>query len=328
MSPLFRFNNNTVLVALVSLVALQVYFIPIPGAVASATNTPNIPNPENWEQRLEARLRTGITHQGGNGHGRGALQRRPPLPAAAHVRHGRQEGGVGDSAAVVGGAGVVPGLVNVLDYGAKGDNVTDNTQAFNAAIAACAAANGGIVYAPPGGYHFAGSISLAEGCELRGSYDYVPSHDCRNGDFPSDGTVLRPTGGRGNSSDTPFITVPRGGAVRGLVIFHSEQDPNSVPAPYPFAIKLTGNNAAVTDVELLNAFNGISAIGAHRHYIARIQGQPLNIGVMVDETYDIGRIEDVHFNPWYSCNKQFLSWQVLHGRAFVLGRSDWEYMVR
>ena len=23
-------------------------------------------------------------------------------------------------------------------------------------------------------------------------------------------------------------------------------------------------------------------------------------GVYVDETYDIGRIEDVHWNPWYS----------------------------
>lgn len=65
---------------------------------------------------------------------------------------------------------------------------------------------------------------------------------------------------------------------------------------------------------------------AHRHYIARIQGQPLNIGVFVDETYDIGRIEDVHFNPWYSDDLTFISWQVTHGRAFVLGRSDWEYV--
>ena len=56
---------------------------------------------------------------------------------------------------------------------------------------------------------------------------------------------------------------------------------------------------AVTDVELLGAWNGVAAVAAHRHYIARVQGQPLNIGVFVDETYDIGRIEDVHFNPWY-----------------------------
>jgi len=87
-----------------------------------------------------------------------------------------------------------------------------------------------------------------------------------------------------------------------------------------------GNNAAITDVELLNSWNGISAVQAHRHYIARIQGQPINIGVFVDETYDIGRIEDVHFNPWYSTDLDFMSWQTTHGRAFVMGRSDWEYV--
>ena len=35
------------------------------------------------------------------------------------------------------------------------------------------------------------------------------------------------------------------------------------------------------DIELLGAWNGIAAIRSHRHYIARVQGQPLNIGVCV-----------------------------------------------
>lgn len=49
----------------------------------------------------------------------------------------------------------------------------------------------------------------------------------------------------------------------------------------------------------------------------------MNIGVFVDETYDIGRIEDVHFNPWYSSKTPFCWYQTTHGRAFVMGRSDW-----
>jgi hypothetical protein len=36
--------------------------------------------------------------------------------------------------------------------------------------------------------------------------------------------------------------------------------------------------------------------------------------------------EDVHFNPWYSNAQPYMSWQVLYGRAFVMGRSDWEYV--
>ena len=39
---------------------------------------------------------------------------------------------------------------------------------------------------------------------------------------------------------------------------------------------LHGNNAAVTDIECLNCWNAVRAVAAARHYIARIQGQPIN----------------------------------------------------
>lgn len=39
---------------------------------------------------------------------------------------------------------------------------------------------------------------------------------------------------------------------------------------------MTGNNPAVTDLECLNCWNAIRAVGAARHYIARVQGQPIN----------------------------------------------------
>ena len=40
---------------------------------------------------------------------------------------------------------------------------------------------------------------------------------------------------------------------------------------------MSGNNPAVTDLECLNCWNAIKAVGAARHYLARIQGQPINI---------------------------------------------------
>ena len=78
-------------------------------------------------------------------------------------------------------------------------------------------------------------------------------------------------------------------AVRGLLIYHPDQLGTAAPVSYPYAIALTGTNSAVLDVELLNAWNGIRAVRAPRHYIARVQGQPINIGILVDETYDIGK---------------------------------------
>ena len=116
---------------------------------------------------------------------------------------------------------------------------------------------------------------------------------------------------------------------------YDEQERTSTPVPYPWAIFLgdpkklynTGgnaDNAAAFDVEILGAWNGIAAVQAHRHYIARVQGQPVNIGIFLDATYDIGRIEDVHWNPWFSSAKPFIYHQTTFGRAFVMGRSDWE----
>jgi hypothetical protein len=237
-----------------------------------------------------------------------------------------------------------PNTFDVATFGAKPDNATDNTTPFQKALDACHAAGGGEVFVGTGIFRFNGNISIPPGCTLSGTYTVVPSHDLRSKTpqkVLSDGTVLIPTGGRNLAGGCDldcksyFINVGPNGVLRGLVIYYQQQETTATPVPYPWAVFLgdpdkkyggSANNAAVTDVELLGAWNGVAAVAAHRHYIARVQGQPLNIGVFVDETYDIGRIENVHWNPWYSDAHPFAWYQTTHGRAFVMGRSDWEYV--
>eukprot|EP00937_MAST-01D_sp_MAST-1D-sp2_P000523 g523.t1 len=231
---------------------------------------------------------------------------------------------------------------NVYDYGAKGDNTTDNTGAFTAALQAAYANKGGVVDIPTGMYRFEGNLTIPPGVTLAGSYSVVPSHDLRNHQALDDGSVLVPTGGRGAACDLDctraFITITQNAALRGVAIWYATQESVQLPVPFPWAVFLgdpdgaynagrSADNAAVTDVELLGAWNGVAAVAAHRHYIARVQGQPLNVGVFVDETYDIGRIENVHFNPWFSSAQPFVGYQTVHGRAFVMARSDWEYVL-
>ena len=68
-------------------------------------------------------------------------------------------------------------FVYVTDYGAVGDNQTDCTKGFQAALDfAKSNRKGGVVYAPPGLYVFLGSINIPEGVTLQGSYNAVPSH--------------------------------------------------------------------------------------------------------------------------------------------------------
>jgi hypothetical protein len=90
---------------------------------------------------------------------------------------------------------------------------------------------------------------------------------------------------------------------------------------------MRGKNPAVLDVELLNSYNGIDASANERHLIRNVSGQPLRRGIYVDAVYDIGRIENVHFNPWWSMKPKVWEWQKVNGEAFIFSRTDWEYVV-
>jgi hypothetical protein len=134
--------------------------------------------------------------------------------------------------------------------------------------------------------------------------------------------VVSTHGAAGNDSAPAFITVGGSCTLKGVVIFYPEQTGDQYPAAYPWSISMEGDNAAVMDLELLNSYNGILAQGAGRHYIARVQGQPTNIGVYVDAIYDIGRIEDVHFNPWWVARpflvcRRLSHWFVCYGQVLV-----------
>ena len=50
------------------------------------------------------------------------------------------------------------------------------------------------------------------------------------------------------------------------------------------------------------------------------------MGILVDQTYDIGRIEDVHWNPWYSSHPNYIGFQQTYGVGFLIARTDWEYV--
>jgi Pectate lyase superfamily protein len=221
----------------------------------------------------------------------------------------------------------VTGLLHVQGFGAAGDGKTDDTAAFQKALDAAAQHGGGTAYAPRGRYLLKGALNLRGGVTLRGSYGCVPSHtglrnpgQAKPGD---DGTALLVTTGRGVEHGEPFLTVNTNSTVVGLTVYYPEQIEDAEPLPYPWTIAMRGKNPAVVDVELLNVYQGIDASRNERHNIRNVTGQPLRRGIWVDAIYDIGRIENVHFNPWWSANKTLLNWQMQNGEAFLFGRADW-----
>jgi hypothetical protein len=187
-----------------------------------------------------------------------------------------------------------------------------------------------VVSVPRGNYRFEGSLNVPDGVTLKGVWESVPSHiGVRNkGQVKptDDGTTFLVTSGQGQINDPPFLTLNSNSTLKGVCVYYPDQKEDDIPDEYPVTIAMRGKNPAILDCELLNPYQAIDATKNERHLIRNISGQPLRLGVYVDSIYDIGRIENVHFNPWWSMKPKLFRWQMEHGEAFVFARSDWQYV--
>lgn len=205
---------------------------------------------------------------------------------------------------------------NVKDYGAVADGRTDDTPAFTKAMDAAAKAPGSTVHAPAGDYLIAGTIVVPGNTTLRGDYQGIGNEA---------GTNLLATGGKGKSDGPGCVVLTAACTVRNIAIRYPEQTSEAKePIPYPYAIT-GGPGCRIEDVFMLNPYQGINLDGAHANLVRNIWGEPLSVGINVDHCYDISRIENVHFWPYFSLSKPLRGWVQAHGIAMQFGRSDWQY---
>lgn len=219
-----------------------------------------------------------------------------------------------------------------------GDGVADATGPIQQLLDA-AGKTGSEVHLPPGQYFLNGNIKIPKGVTLRGSWD-EPHH----GSVWNLGTTLLITSGKGQETGPAAIDMAANAGLSGLTLLWPEQTTAGGITPYPWAIHGSGTHDSVENVTLVNAYQGISMGGpgsdGSLHLIRNVYGCVLRRGIMVDTTTDIGRIENVHFNPHYWGGSHHPSWgadrdshKVIHDyisqnlEAFIFGRSDWEYVV-
>lgn len=215
---------------------------------------------------------------------------------------------------------------NVLDHGASNDGTTDNTKAFQRALDAAGEARGGTVFVPNGRYSFSGSLRVPKDVTLCGGFVAPPSHSfAQTQQRPEYGTVLLPRGGAGSEDGPAFIDLDTNATLQGFCIFYPDQKLDPPPVPYPYTIRMHGNNPAVLNCELLNPYNGIKIEKGGREYVRDVCGQPLHIGLFVDEAYDCCRLENVHWNPYWTYETPLSRWQLDNGVGFIFGRTDGQY---
>lgn len=204
----------------------------------------------------------------------------------------------------------------------------DSTEEIQSQLDRVESSSGGTVTLPPGRWRVDGSIRVPPGVTLAGSWQ-APHHGA---DLV--GTVLEAYGGRERVDGPALIELGPASAVRGVTILYPEQTvPGTVP--YPPAIRGQGMHCTVMDTTLVNPYYGIDLTSQHElHHIRNVYGCPLWKGIAIDSCTDIGRVENVHFNPHYwdrSGAENRPDWRDLlrhiwdHCEAFTIARSDWEY---
>lgn len=221
--------------------------------------------------------------------------------------------------------------LNAKSFGANGLGKKDDSAAIQKALDGCAAKGGGIVNLPAGKYRLDKPIKIPEGVMLSGEWE-APHHAQL-----TKGTVILAYAGKGKENDPPLVSLSPSSGVKGMTFFYPEQ---RIPGtqPYPWTIQGSGMHGSVIDVTLVNPYKAIDfGTNANElHYIRNVFGCPLKIGIFVDRCTDIGRIENVHFNPHYWGRAEaegvpqwgdLIAYIWNNCTAFEFGRSDWEYVL-
>jgi len=220
-------------------------------------------------------------------------------------------------------------IYNVLNFGAIANGQVDDTKAINSAISYAAEHGGGVVWLPIGNYRINGTIFVYPGIVLEGAAWRTmgsPSNTTTILAYPSSkstqSSFLKPV--------MPTIYLSDGSTVKNVVIYYPDQDIDHV-IPYPPSIGGSGNMMTVENITLINPYIGIDFTGGNSslHYIKNVYGSPLHIGIEIDNCTDIGRVENVHFNPnfWQPGNGVLANYIHNNLYAFIIGRSDWEYFL-
>lgn len=224
--------------------------------------------------------------------------------------------------------------LNVRAFDAKGDGKTDDTSAFQAAIDAAAASGGGSVFVPAGTYRLNGTLIIKRNVTLEGIFTAPPTIPWTAeslGKGAPNGSVLLAFSGKGDAGGAPFIQLDYNATLKGIAVFYPEQTDTNPPIAYPWTISslLTGaDNCSIVDVLLVNPYQAVDFGGRHtgRHFIRNLNAAPLYRGLFIDHCIDVGRVENVHFWPFWGATGAAAEFRRKEGKAFIIGRSDWQHL--
>lgn len=217
--------------------------------------------------------------------------------------------------------------VNVSVFGAKGDGVTDDSDAIQSAVDYAKKKGGWRVYLPSTGHAYvtSKSIVVGQGVTICGSANGSRAFALSLDDAAAHTTTIMPTG-----SGSAFILAEDGAGIHDVRFLHNQPEPVEGWAPnqYGFCIEGQANYHRIEHIDIVNASHGIwlshTPTGATGTQIViddcRIGA--FEVGLQHDAIKDTLSVTRINFAPnWRGDNqyvKQYrhehtIGWRIGHG---------------
>lgn len=197
-------------------------------------------------------------------------------------------------------------LISVMDFGAVGDGLADDTAAIQAALdKAKSGPRGSAVQLPAGQYRVTKPITV----------DRALLKGLDAGGWPADRIAL-PTI-KVDHLEGPCIIAREAASVHGVNFTYNHKDSEALP--YGPTILLSGIGISITNVSILEPYEGIIADG--KSNIGRLNIENVfmvsarSMGVYVTNTYDIATLRNVEV--W-----NVSEYSLQHCTGFKLGKND------
>jgi hypothetical protein len=222
--------------------------------------------------------------------------------------------------------------ISLLDFGAVGDDVADDTGPINLAISACSILGKSLfVPAPKVAYRTTATIPITGFTRIFG--EGVEPYTA----LSSAGENTRGAGSwfhfdhTDKGFDIDGSTAPAsisGISFKWIGTYRTQPAPNG-NAPYTPVVcdwdfNISNADVFMDEVCLLNAYRGINLDNGNqgRLTIGRIFGQPLNQGIHIENSFDVCRVDDVHFWPYWSESLGVNTYTLTNGVAVSAARAD------